>query len=260
MRLPGVGRNLQDHASVAVEFERKGRGPFVENMRMDRLVAGLAQTYVAGTGFGSDLPSGWAAFLRTHLASDLPDIQLIFRAVPLSAKPWFPGVRAPFADGFAVRAVLLRPQSRGHVTLRSADPRDKVRIVQNLLQTQVDRQVLREGMRLIPEVTERPELAEFIGRELAPGAEGWSNSGLDAHIVRSVATAHHPCGTCRMGTQDDAGSVVGPDFAVHGTRALSVVDASAFPDIVGGIINAAVVMLAEMASDILAGRSLPECA
>lgn len=251
VRLPGVGRNLQDHASVAVEFGRKGRGPFVENMRMDRLVAGLAQAYVAGTGFGTDLPSGWTAFLRTHLAGEIPDIQLIFRAVPLSAKPWFPGVRAPFADGFAVRAVLLRPQSRGHVTLRSADPRDKVRIVQNLLHTGKDRQVLREGMRLIREVTERPELAGFTGRELAPGADGWSNSTLETHILRSVSTAHHPCGTCRMGTRDDDGSVVGPDFSVYGTRGLSVVDASAFPDLVGGNINAAVMMLAEMASDVL---------
>lgn len=256
VRLPGVGRNLQDHATVAFEFARKGHGPFVENMRMDRLMVGLTQAFVAGTGFGSDLPSGWTAFLKTPLAGAMPDIQLIFRAVPLSAKPWFPGIRKPFADGFAVRAVLLRPQSRGHVTLRSADPGDKVRIVQNLLHASADQKVIREGLRLIPEVTERPELSGFIDRELAPGSGRWSNQALDAHIMRSVSTAHHPAGTCRMGNQDDDGTVLASDFSVHGTRGLSVVDASAFPDLVGGNINAAVIMLAEMASDILAGRPM----
>lgn len=254
--LRGVGRNLQDHATVAIEFARKGHGPFVENMRADRLASGMIQAYLAGKGFGTDLPSGWTAFLKTPLAGAMPDIQLIFRAVPLTAGPWFPGIRRPFTDGFAVRAALLRPQSRGQVTLRSADPFEKVRIVQNLLHAEMDRKVLREGIRLIPEVSERAELKSFIDRELEPGLSRKSNSDLDAHILRTVATAHHPAGTCRMGSEDDEAAVVGPDFAVIGVPGLSVVDASVFPDLVGGNINAAVIMLAEMAADILAGHAL----
>lgn len=254
--LPGVGQNLQDHATVAVEFARRGRGPFVDNMRFDRLMAGLTRAYVAGTGFGTDLPSGWTAFLRTHLAGPMPDIQLIFRAVPLQATPWFPGIRKPFADGFAVRAALLRPQSRGYVTLRSANPNDKVRIVQNLLHAESDQSVLREALRLIPDVTERPELVDFIDRETAPGPGNWSQSALERHIQSTVATAHHCAGTCKMGPDSNSDSVLGPDFSVHGTEGLSVVDASAFPDLVGGNINAPVIMLAEMAAYTLTGRPL----
>ena len=254
--LSGVGRNLQDHASVAVEFARRGRGPFVRHMRADRLVTNLARAYVAGSGFATDLPSGWTAFLKTPRARQLPDIQLIFRAVPLSAAPWFPGLRPPFADGFAVRALLLRPESRGQVTLRSADPAAKVRIVQNLLRSEADRKTLQEGLRLIREVAERPETAAFIERELAPGPGGWTDTALAAHVLRSVATAHHPAGTCRMGPHDDAASVVDAEFAVRGTRGLHVVDASVLPDLVGSNLNASVVMLAELAADILAGRSL----
>ncbi|KPQ05130.1 MAG: choline dehydrogenase [Rhodobacteraceae bacterium HLUCCA12] len=254
VHLPGVGRNLQDHASVAVEFARKGRGPFVENMRMDRLVAGLTTAYMAGRGFGTDLPSGWTAFLRTPLAGSMPDIQLIFRAVPLSANPWFPGVRKPFLDGFAIRAVLLRPKSRGHVALRSADPFDKVRIVQNLLHAPGDRAVLREGLRMIPQFAGHKVLEGFIDRQLAPGPGQWSDQGLDAHILGTVSTAHHPAGTCRMGLGGDGCDVSAPDFSVYGTQRLSVVDASVFPDLVGGNINAAVIMLAEMASDFLSGK------
>src|SRR5690606_23089954 len=164
------------------EYARKGRGPFVDNMRADKIVTGLAQAYLAGTGFATDLPSGWTAFLKTAGAGALPDIQLIFRAVPISAAPWFPGVRKPFADGFAVRVALLRPESRGRISLRSSDPADKIRIHQNVLQTHNDRRVIKDGLRLIREFAQRSELKDFIAAELAPGPENWSEPALDAHV------------------------------------------------------------------------------
>src|SRR5690606_20209202 len=110
LSLPGVGKNLQDHATVAVEFERSGDGPFVRNLRADRIARSLLEAYLFGKGFATDLPSGWTAFLRTSLADSVPDIQLIFRAVPLSASPWFPFLKAPFRDGFGIRSVVLRPE------------------------------------------------------------------------------------------------------------------------------------------------------
>ncbi|GAA4342023.1 choline dehydrogenase [Pigmentiphaga soli] len=255
--LPGVGANLQDHLTVAVEFRRRESGPFVHHMRADRLLAGLGQAYLRGTGFATDLPSGWTAFLRTPLAGALPDIQLIFRAVPMAAAPWFPGVRKPFEDGFAVRAVLVRPESRGRVALRSADPADKIMIRQNLLSAGRDRAVMRAALRLIRELAAQPALRRYIGAELAPGEANWSDAGLDRHIDRYAATAHHPAGTCRMGGGDDPGLVLDPAFRVRGTAGLRVVDASAFPDLVGGNINAPVLMMAEKAADLILGREPP---
>lgn len=252
--LPGVGGNYQDHVTVAAEFRRRGHGPFARNMRLDRLAVSLAQAYFFGTGFATDLPSGWTAFLRTKLAGTAPDIQLIFRAVPMTAGPWFPGVAAPFSDGFAIRSVLVRPESRGRVSLRSADPQAAPRISQNVLSTDRDWQVMRAGLDIVREVASRSEMASFIDIELAPGAGNWDKASLDAHIRAAAATAHHPAGTCRMGPDSDREAVLDGEFRVRGVRGLRVVDASAMPDLVGGNINGPVIMMAEKAADMIANR------
>jgi choline dehydrogenase-like flavoprotein len=252
--LPGVGKNLQDHLTVAVEFQRRQSGPFVRHMRADCLLGGLSRAYFFGTGFATDLPSGWTAFLRTPSAAELPNLQLIFRAVPTTAGPWFPGIRKPFRDGFAIRSVLVRPESRGRVSLRSADPAEKITIHQNLLQAAADRVVMREGLHLIRRLTSQAELRTHIGAEIAPGTGNWSDKALDEHIGRFAATAHHPAGTCRMGGDGTPGLVLDPEFRVRGVRGLRVVDASAFPDMVGGNINAPVIMMAEKAADLIRGR------
>ncbi|MYZ49138.1 GMC family oxidoreductase [Propylenella binzhouense] len=253
--LPGVGRNHQDHLTVALEFERNGAGPFVEHMRADRLATSLAEGYLLGRGFATNLPSGWTAFLRTPSARGLPNIQLIFRAVPMTAGPWFPGLRAPFRDGFAIRAVLLRPESRGRIALRSSDPADPVRIHQNLLAATADRAIIREALHLVREVANQAAMRPFIAREIAPGPEGWTETGLADHIRHHAATAHHPLGTCRMGADGDPDAVLDPEFRVRGVRGLRVVDASAMPDLVGGNINGPVIMLAEKAADYIRGRA-----
>jgi choline dehydrogenase/4-pyridoxate dehydrogenase len=254
LSLPGVGNNLQDHVTVAVEFQRRHSGPFVHHMRADRLLAGLGRAYMFGTGFATDLPSGWTAFLRTPSAAVLPNLQLIFRAVPMTAAPWFPGVRKPFQDGFAVRSAVVRPESRGRISLQSPDPADKIAIHQNILQATADRSVLREGLRMVRDLASQAELREYVGAEIAPGPGNWSDAALDEHISRFAATAHHPAGTCRMGGGNDPGNVLDPEFRVRGARGLRVVDASAFPDMVGGNINAPVIMMAEKAADMIRGR------
>lgn len=254
LSLPGVGNNLQDHLTVSAEFQRHESGPFVHHMRADRLLMGLTQAYFFGSGFATDLPSGWTAFLRTPSAGALPNVQLIFRAVPMTAQPSFPGIRKPFRDGFAIRSVLVRPESRGRVALRSADPTDKVMIHQNLLSAGRDRVAIREGLHVIRELTSQAELRPYIGTELAPGPANWSDASLDRHIARFAATAHHPAGTCRMGGGEDTNLVLDPEFRVRGVLDLRVVDASVFPDIVGGNINAPIIMMAEKAADLIGGR------
>jgi len=150
--LAGVGRNLQDHISAPLIYARKERGPLHRAMRADRIVRALARTYLRGEGIASDLPGGLMGFVKTEFATDLPDIQLLFNAAPMSARPYFAPFAAPYADSFASRVVLLRPESRGEITLASTDPRTAPHIHQNFLATDRDWATLRAGLRLARDI------------------------------------------------------------------------------------------------------------
>lgn len=255
--LPGVGKNLQDHISVAVAYTRKAPGVFHQQMRADRIVRNLARAYCFGRGIASDLPSGVMAFLKSRPDVVLPDIQLLFNAAPMTAHPYLPPFKSAYTDGFACRAVLLRPESRGYVGLKSADPNEALRIKQNFLATDNDWRSLRDGVRLVQDIGRQPVMGPFVEAEIAPGPNGSSDAAIDAHIRATGITVHHPLGTCKMGLASDPMAVVTSDLRVKGTEGLRVVDASVMPDLVGGNINAAVIMIAERAADLLRGRALP---
>jgi choline dehydrogenase/4-pyridoxate dehydrogenase len=257
---PGVGKNLQDHLSVLADYRRREPGPFVAKMRLDRTVLALAQAYCFGTGPAAETPSGWTGFLKSRPEVALPDIQFLFRAVPGGAGPWLPPFKPAFADGFALRAVMLRPESRGEIALASADPGDSVRIRQNFLATEADRRTLRDGLKLVRRLCATPPLSDFVAQELAPGPDVASDAGLDAYIRATAATAHHPLGTCKMGVASDPMAVVDPELRLYGIDGLRVVDASVMPDLVGGNINAPVIMIAEKAADLIRGRLLSAAA
>jgi 4-pyridoxate dehydrogenase len=251
--LSGVGRNLQDHLTAIIEYRRREPGPVSRRMRYDRLAFDVARAYLTGTGPATDLPMGFMAFLKSTLDAKVPDIQFIFRAVPGAAHAWFPGLRPPWPDAFGLRPVLLHPESRGVVRLASADPRKSPRIHQNFLATEQDRRVLRRGLRMAREITAQAALARFRGEEVLPGSHVEADVDLDAHIRATSWTAHHPAGTCRMGS--DAEAVVDPELRVRGVERLRVIDASVMPDLISGNINAAVLMMAERVSDLIRGRS-----
>ena len=249
--LPGVGKNLQDHISASVEYRRRDAGPFCRNMRLDRLSVELARAALFGTGFACDLPSGWIAFIKSGPDVQLPDIQLIFRAIPLGAGPYLPPFKQAFADGFGCRAILLRPASRGEVKLSSSDPRERPRIFQKLFAVDDDLARLRSGVRLARGLGQQSALKSFVEAEIAPGPAKTSDADIDSHIFATALTAHHPLGTCKMSPATDPSAVVGPDLRVHGVDGLRVIDASVMPDLVGGMINAPVVMIAERGADLL---------
>jgi choline dehydrogenase/4-pyridoxate dehydrogenase len=253
MSLPGVGKNLQDHISASVEYRRRDAGPFCRNMRLDRLSVELARAALFGIGFACDLPSGWTAFIKSRTEVQLPDIQLIFRAIPLGAGPYLPPFKQAFADGFGCRAILLRPKSRGEIKLRSSDQRERPLIFQHFFAVEDDLAKLRNGVRLARELGQQSALKSFVEAEIAPGPAKTSDADIDAHIFATALTAHHPLGTCKMGPATDPTAVVGPDLRVHGLDGLRVVDASVMPDLVGGMINAPVVMIAERGADLLRG-------
>jgi choline dehydrogenase/4-pyridoxate dehydrogenase len=252
--LPGVGQNLQDHISSPVVYARRDSGPLHQRMRADRIAIDLVRARFFGTGIASDIPAGAMAFLDSGAGGNLPDIQFLFVAAPMTAAPYLQPFANPYTDGFACRAALLRPESRGHLELASADPNVPPRIFANFLSTERDRSRLRAGLRLGRDVCSRAPLRAFIAAQVAPGPNAWSDSDLDAHIATTGITVHHPLGTCRMGTESDEMSVVDNRLCVHGVERLRVVDASVMPDMIGGNINAAVTMIAEKASDLLRGR------
>lgn len=252
--LSGVGKNLRDHFSVAVEYDRADTGPFVAAMRLDRAARNVANAYLRGKGLATDLPSGWTGFVRSDASKTQPDIQFLFRAVPAAAGPYLPPFKKAYADGFACRAVLVRPESTGAVRISSDNPRDPPRIQQNPLTVDSDVKALRSGLRLAFELGRQKAVLQFIGRNRSPVHEASSVSDLDAFMRVTAQTAHHPMGTCRMGNRPDEGDVVDEELKVHGVAGLRVVDASVFPDAIGGNINAAVMMIAERASDLICGR------
>jgi len=250
--LPGVGKNLQDHISAPITYARKQPGPLHRAMRLDRIARALARAYFLGKGIATDLPAGAMAFLRSPHAKTLPDVQLIFVSAPMTAGPYLAPFKQSYEDGFAIRAVLLRPESRGHVRLRSADPRDAPAIVQNFLSTQADWDVLRAALAMAEEVGAQAPLRPFAGKRLSPASVRYVD--LNKHVVETAITVHHPLGTCKMGTEDDDAAVVDGELRVFGVERLRVVDGSVMPDLVGGNINAPVIMIAEKAADLICGR------
>jgi choline dehydrogenase-like flavoprotein len=191
------------------------------------------------------------AFLRSRAEEPIPDMQILFNAAPLDAHPYFAPFVKPYQDGFAARVVGLRPRSRGAVTLASANPLAAPSIQQHFFDDENDIRVLRDGLRIAREVARQPALRPFLERELVPGPDADSDAAIDAYIRATAITVHHPLGTCRMGAADDPGAVVDSLLRVYGVERLRVVDASVMPDLVGGNINAPVIMIAERAADFL---------
>ena len=250
--LKGVGKNLQDHASIGVMWAAKGEIGFDSKLRFDRLMLSVLQWRLFGTGEVAGLPVSAQGFYRTRPELEWPDVQFLVTPVSMAAKPWFPLWRKGVGHVFSVANVLLRPESRGEVTLRSADPRDKPKILFNLLQAQADRETFRRMVRFGRRFFDTEPARELVEAQIAPSADVQTDEEIDAYVRRSVGTAMHPTSTCAMGTGEDA--VLDEACRVRGLEGLRVVDASVMPTIVGGNTNAPVIMIAEKAADMILGR------
>jgi len=251
---PGVGKNLQDHLSVVVACARKLPGPFHAQMRADRAAVGMAQALMFGRGFATDIPAGSVGFVRTRSDAAAPDIEIMFSAAPLTSAPYLEPLISAYADGFGCRVVMLRPESAGQVKLASADPLAAPDIGFNFLATDRDKASMRAGVALCREIFRQKAMAPFIAKELVPGDAVADAGALDSFVRRTAITVHHPLGTCRMGADNDAVAVVDPYLCVRGVDGLRVIDASVMPDMIGGNINAAVIMIAERAADLIRQR------
>jgi choline dehydrogenase len=154
--------------------------------------------------------------------------------------------------GFMAHVCQLRPQSRGNVSIRSADPFAAPLIQPNYLAVEDDGRVLRIGVKFVREVFSQAAFAPFRGAELMPGARVQTDAQLDAFVRDTAETIYHPVGSAKMGR--DGESVVDPTLKVYGIEGLRVADASVMPDLVSGNTNAPTIMIAEKAADMICGR------
>ncbi|MFN3260730.1 MAG: GMC family oxidoreductase [Pikeienuella sp.] len=249
---PEVGRNLQDH--LGADHLYRSRAPTLnQELRpwAGKLRAALRYLLTRTGPLSLSLNQG-GGFVRAMEGGGPPDLQLYFSPVSYTRAP--PGTRPlmnpdPF-PGFLLGFNPCKPTSLGSVAIRSADPLEAPELRGNYLDTEHDRALMRAGVRLIRRIAAAPALASVIEEEIQPGPDAHSDEEVDAFIRAKSWSVFHQCGTCRMG-RDPASSVVDPRLRAHGIEGLRVADASVFPTIPTGNINAPAIMVGERAADLI---------
>jgi choline dehydrogenase-like flavoprotein len=246
---PGVGRNLHDHPDVVQVVNVPGSG-YGELFGLSlpglwRAWRGTREWRAHRTGIMTTNFGEAGAFLRSDPALERPDLQLHFVVGKLQDH----GRKPSTGHGFSCHVCVLRPRSRGSVTLASPDSQIAPRIDPNFLSDPADIQALVRGFRQMRGLLSQPALARYGGRELPESAAAQTDDDIEHYIRLHADTIYHPVGTCRMGQDDQA--VVDARLRVHGVSGLRVVDASIFPTIPSGNTNAPTLMVAERAADMI---------
>ncbi|MCW3006394.1 MAG: FAD-dependent oxidoreductase [Solirubrobacterales bacterium] len=232
--LDGVGENLQDHLLVPVIYGAERPVPTVS--------AGMQQLH-------------GQLFWRSRSDVEGPDIQPLFFHMPMTPPDLAP---PPGDNGFTLMAGLVRPSSRGRITLTGADPDAPLRIDPALLSRGIDVETLVFAVELCREIGRQDALAEWESWEVHPGPAVRSRDELRRYVREQAVTYHHQVGTCRMGPAGDPGAVVDAELRVHGVEGLRVADASIMPQVPTGNTHAPTVMIGERAAELIgsaAGRA-----
>ncbi len=247
--MPAVGQNLQDHLKIhcewrctqAITYHRVGR-PW------NKLLIG-ARWLRKKDGIGASNIWEAGGLVRGNDEVEYPNLQYHFAPIAASYR----GRKIILSQGFTLQADQLRPRSRGHIALSSADPADKPLAHFNYLADAYDLRELAEGFAKIQEVVMQPSFIAFRGERMTPTPEVKSTREIEDWIRATASTDYHPSGSCRMG--HDENSVVDPEMKVHGLDGLRVVDASVMPEIVSGNLNAPTQMIAARAADFILGKT-----
>ncbi len=247
--LPGVGQNLHDHMDVDVIAELSGsHGIDRYKKKRWQALAGLEYVLFGKGPVASNIVEA-GAFWWGDRAEKTPDIQLHF----LPGAGVEEGIGSvPGGNGCTLNSYHLRPRSRGSVTLRSADPRDPPVIDPNPFAERYDLERAIDGIELSREILAQPAFSKLIRQEHLPGRGVNGRSALAKFAREHGRSAYHPVGTCRMGVGDAA--VVDPQLKLHGVEGLRVCDSSVMPQIVSSNTNAATIMIAEKAVDLIRGH------
>ena len=243
---PGVGDDLNDHISGRIILRCKDTLTLNDAVRTwpGKLAHG-AHYLLTRRGYLAIPAVSSACFLRAHPASSTPDSQC---SISLFSAQTIGGDLHPF-PGVTGNCVLLRPESRGYVRIKSANPHDAPAINPNYLATQRDRETIVAGVSAMRRIFQAPAMAKFIAEEIEPGAQCDNDEDLLDFIRERGSTTYHPVGTCRMG--QDPKAVVDERLRVRGFEGLRVVDASIMPAVVSGNTNAATIMIGEKGADMI---------
>ena len=250
--LSGVGKNLQDH--LEVYFQVKCLQPVTLNKYLNpfsKLLIGMQWMFLK-SGPGSTNQFETLGFIRSDKNIPYPDIQ--FHFLPVAIR--YDGKAPSKGHGFQLHVGPMRSKSRGFVKLKSNNPFEAPLIKFNYMSHEDDFPNFRKSLRLSREILNQDALAPFKGSEIQPGDNVVSDEGLDEFIKNNCESAYHPCGTCKIGEEDDPSSVVQNDCKVKGFSNLYLADSSIFPQICNGNLNAPSIMTGEKASDHILGKPL----
>jgi choline dehydrogenase len=247
-----VGANLQDHYILTMGWRlHKGAYSYNSELGGGRLLLNVLRYLATRKGPMTIPVAQVGAFVKSDPSLDLPDIQ--FHCLPVTGDldAAMAGEKAQLSPwpGLTLGPNILRPESRGHVRLESADAGAVPEIVHNWLAAEEDQRLSLRAMRMARELVATPSLAALVESERWPGAECQSDDELIDYARRYGNTGYHPVGTCRMGIDEDA--VLDPQLRVKGVTGLRVVDASVMPRLVSGNTNAASIMIGEKGADLI---------
>ena len=246
---PAVGSNLQNHLCYRLQYACSAPVTAYRYMQPLRAMGACLDYAVRRRGILSQTTVATGGFLRTEPGLELPDVQVQIGLGLIGNVGRSAWQRLPAQEGFSVVVNQGRPQSRGTIRLRSADPAAAPVIAPHYLSDKRDLDVLTRAARQMRGLMQDPELQRVISAEMAPGPAGDDDAGLQADIRARASNAFHPVGTCRMG--GDAESVVDPRLRVRGIERLRVADAGVMPTLINGNTNAAAMMIGEKAAAML---------
>lgn len=252
-RLEGVGQNLQDHLEFpAIRFCTGRHGYYGEDSPLRAIRNGL-QYLLFKTGPVMSNVTETCAFVNVDDMDAEPNVQMHFVPIVFMDSDQDVVKRA----GATLNPCVIRPESRGEIRLRSADPAAHPLIDPRYLTAPEDVRLSVKALKLARRILAQPSLSPFVEREEAyPGVAIESDDALEAYIRSKGKTVYHPVGTCRIGR--DPLAVVDPELRVHGLRNLRVVDNSVMPTLISGNTNATAIMIGEKASDMVRGvKPLP---
>jgi len=235
--LPGVGGNLQDHLDASLLQFCKTRDTYDS---ANKLVS-LYRYWKDKKGPGTSPIAESGGFLRSQPGLGAPDIQFHFLPVLVVDH----GRTRIKKNGYSLHVCTLRPESRGTIRLRSADPKDHPLIDANYLAERRDLDTLIRGVKIGRDILAQTEFDPYRADEFQPGAAVKTDAEIEQWIRAKCETEYHPVGTCKMGPVNDPMAVVDHRCRVHGLQGLRVVDASVMPTLVGGNTNAPTIMIAE---------------
>jgi choline dehydrogenase-like flavoprotein len=242
--LPGVGKNLMDHLNVNVHSRLKDPISYDHLQKFPALLAPGLEWMLWRKGPAASVIVEGGGFFKSP-GADRPDMQ-VHIAPALVVRG---GQTHLDGNGFTVNSTFLRPESRGQVSLASADPSAEPLIDPQYLTASKDKEMAVTLVRTIREVLARPVMRRFIAEERLPGAAEQTDEQILAYARQYGSCDYHPVGTCRMGTGDDA--VVDPKLRVRGLDGLRVIDASIMPKLVSGNTMAPTMMIAEKGADLV---------